>query len=198
MLSDGFLSRDFLPGVAKFVRSQHWVEYCPDSWHCQIVLTSLNITYEIKGFDQAVWKLNNVRQTLMWKAIGGEIVDMTHENMGADGGPRPAPWSALSPNYAKRVTPPVPTLLRTGRLKNSIGHGPAGQNGTVVFSDCEYAAVHQFGSSSQLNLFSKARIPARPYFPIQSAGAETQLTPYALHRLSNVVAQELAKAFRGL
>ena len=83
---------------------------------------------------------------------------------GPNGVNRPATWPALSPAYAKRVKPPVPTLKRTiGRIPNSI-HATANESCGSVFTEEPLAMYHQFAMGHN---------KYRPFFQFDQLGQPT-------------------------
>ena len=129
-----------------------------------------------------------IRQGLL--AGGREFYDITRNNLGVSGVDRPHPWAPLSESYKRELrkkslgTPLVPTLLRTGTLRASIRIGDLTNNSISIWTDCPYAAEHQFGAPWK-------RLPARPYFPVIGAN---QLTPYAARRIEAAMTTALLNA----
>lgn len=128
-----------------------------------------------------------------------EFWNITRMNFGVSGVDRPIAWEQLSASYVKRLqrkslgTPLVPTLLRAGTLINSIRFGNITPTSGEVWTDCPYAAVHQFGGRAGKGAY----IPARPYFPVQSTtsyGTDAQLTHYAQGKIDAVISRAISKA----
>jgi len=123
-------------------------------------------------------------------AMGQKFMDITKLNMGESGIDRPRVWQALSKRYLQRMIrerqAPVPTLLRTGNLRDSMRSTVIG-DAAVVGSDCHYAGAHQFGNPG-------GNLPSRPYFPVlDNPGSGTaELTPYADREIVKVINQEIA------
>lgn len=122
-----------------------------------------------------VSSLNTQGQRTVTRAMAKAFWEITRANIGPNGVDRPKPWPPLSESYKKKLreksfgTPLIPTLLRAGTLLNSI-RIISESNYAIVFSDCPYAAAHQYG-------YGPKRLPARPYFPV--IGQTGNLTPYA-------------------
>lgn len=120
------------------------------------------------------------------EAMANAFYDVVMNNFGPFGLDRPD-WekSTLSPAYAKKVGRPIATLVLTGALKSAVQKGGSeGESVTVSVSNSSvpYATVHQLGS---------ARMPARPYFPIERNG---DVRPYTLDKVVEAAQQALWRA----
>jgi phage gpG-like protein len=85
-------------------------------------------------------------------------------NFGFTGRYRPSEWQKLSQPYAEKYHKGIrtPTLILTGRLKNSIKVKNEAE-GATVYTNVPYAADHQFG-------IERKNLPARPFFPVHPNG----------------------------
>ena len=125
-----------------------------------------------------------IDKTSINRAMALRYADMVLQTFGASGTGRPSEWPALSSAYAKRVSPPVPTLYRSGNLAHSIeaswdreaGHVRCGTGKIGVI-----AYAHQFGVPSR-------NLPARPFFPIQPNGQPTQAAQDAMQKTATEAA----------
>lgn len=120
--------------------------------------------------------------------MGRTFLEITRSNFGVNKPHRPNVWPALSERYKKQLrrksfgTPLVPTLLRKGTLMNSI-RIRVDNSSAIIWTDCPYAAVHQFGHGS---------IPVRGYFPVENGGVTGyRLTPYAEVQVLSAAEAEL-------
>ncbi len=131
-----------------------------------------SVTPELRSLESL---LTGVGKRELLRAAGAEFLQITRESFGANGTNRPAPWPPLSSAYQRRIKYfGPPKLIRTGVLMNSIRLRVDNSQYAEVFTNCPYAAVHQFGGR---------HIPARPYFPVIG----TELTPYAAERINRVL-----------
>ena len=129
---------------------------------------------------------------------GREFYEITRANFGVSGIARPHAWPALSKRYIRRLkekslgTPLIPTLLRNGTLRASIRIGQVMGYTILIWTDCEYAATHQWGDRDR-------NIPARPYFPVFGGKGDSpaRLTPYAESRIQRVISMRFEKAAGG-
>jgi len=121
------------------------------------------------------------------EAMGIAVVSLTKRAF-TDPGLRPSPWPA-------KLNGSAATLRDTGTLAKSPRLLSASQSGALVGSDRRYAAIHQLGGQTPARIirptagkkalkipgigFRKSvkhpgsKIPARPYFPFDSAGRPT-------------------------
>lgn len=121
-----------------------------------------------------------MRQTMA--EIGRVFANITKNNFGTSGIDRPKQWRALSVKYQERIMYfGPPKLVLTGQLRNSIQIGYVQSNSVTVESSIDYASVHQFGGGNN--------IPARPYFPVNSATSygPHELTPYAAGEVRKIL-----------
>jgi phage gpG-like protein len=109
-------------------------------------------------------------------AMAEKFFEITRENFGNDGIDRPIEWPALSPKYAKRVGREHATLFVSGELEASLTWQSTPEY-AEVFTDSEYAEVHQFGGGNH--------IPARPFMPLKNASAveDAELTDFAAEQV---------------
>jgi len=151
-----------------------------------ITVTRNDLSRILGKFGSAQWQRDLMHD------VTYEFWNITRMNFGINGIDRPSPWPPLSEKYQKQLrrksfgTPLVPTLLRTGTLLNSIRVGQITATEGHVWTDCPYAAVHQFGKQPQ---------PLRPFFPITSStseGGEATLTPYAQSRIDGIIERKVA------
>lgn len=141
------------------------------------------LTVNLRRPDLAWSKLIDGQTRRQLVAVAArEFVAMSQEVMGANKPNRPAPWPPLSPRYAKRVKPPIPTLLRSGKLRSSFSWMPMGNDFAEVRVDADYAAYHQTGTS---------RMPARPFLPLKPG--TTELTTYAHARIDAAIIRRLSE-----
>lgn len=101
-------------------------------------------------------------------AVATALYEQNRLNFPRQRDPWGNPWKPLSPATLKqrrqgRSSRAGAQILRdTGRLMNSLGVSPQGENalfGTVV----DYADIHQFG---------QGRVPARPFLPLTLGGVK--------------------------
>ncbi len=106
-------------------------------------------------------------------AMAFPLADIVYNNFGYSGQDRPVAWPALSGKYAKEyhMGDITPTLQLTGALQSSIQIEQSNGEYTRVFTDNEYAAMHQWGIPGQLH--------ARPFFPLYGDENYSELTPFA-------------------
>ena len=135
---------------------------------------SLHVTsVDVKLIDKAA----------VHRAMAGRYLDIVQGTFGANGQNRPTVWSPLSPAYAKRVKPPVPTLFRKGTLFQSLRVTFSEAQGTV-WTDSPIAEFHQFGTS---------KMPARPFFPFYRDGSPTQ---FAVDEVTKAASSAIARKQR--
>ncbi len=129
-----------------------------------------------------------VEKRRLLRALGEKFLQMTKENFGATGKWRSQGWKPLTKNYQKRIRYyGPPKLVLRGTLKSSIRLA-VDSNRALVFTDSEYAAVHQWGGGNN--------IPPRPYFPVYGSGDNVRLTKRAEFELQNVLQSELNRMIR--
>jgi len=120
----------------------------------------------------------NIDRTPIHRAMANRYLQIVQNAIGEDGFGRPAPWAPLSPRYARRVNPPVPTLYRSGRMYRGIRILEVNSDhATVVSSGTPYSAVHQWGNPAK-------NLPARQFFPIQPNGEPTQRAVQEMTRVA--------------
>jgi phage gpG-like protein len=132
-------------------------------------------------------KLGAATRRKILVAMARRFREITVGTMGPEGTNRAANWGTLNKLYQKEVmrrafnNSPVPTLLRSGTLRRSIGIGEASSDSVTITAASPYASEHQLGEGK----------PYRPFFPITMGGT---LTQYAEHELLKVAEKELAQA----
>ena len=151
-----------------------------------VTVTRNDLSRILGKFGSAQWQRDLMHD------VTYEFWSITRMNFGTSGIDRPVSWPPLSEKYIKQLrrksfgTPLIPTLLRAGTLINSIRIGRITESEGHVWTDCPYAAVHQFGL---------AKMPWRPFFPITSStseGGEATLTPYAQGRIDAIIERKIA------
>lgn len=138
--------------------------------------------------DSIYEQFESVRQDVQG-AMGECFFEIVRSNFGKFGIDRPISWIPLTPDYAKRVGRDYATLFVSGALESAIqldNSEPDFCRVSVSDDDVPYATVHQFGGGNN--------VPARPYFPIDSAGYPT---PYAQGEVTNAAMSALAWALKG-
>lgn len=113
------------------------------------------------------------------EVAGADTVTLIDDSFQTQSSPDGAPWAPLSPTtialrQKRRGPGPVIPLQDTARLRRSItsNSGPRSFNfGTNV----PYAASHQLGAAIRVFSGKRARIPARPFMPVQKSGGRFQL-----------------------
>ena len=115
-------------------------------------------------------------------AMAWRFAEITHHNFGNDGEDRPALWPALTAKYAREFHQGVqtPKLILTGELQDSIKIDASHAEAATVFTQNEYATMHQFGDGP---------VPARPFFPIVGS----DFTPYTTAQCLESCATELQR-----
>lgn len=122
-----------------------------------------------------------IDRTGVHQAMAQRYKHIVLDTFGLVGRNRQVPWPPLSTDYAKRVNPPLPTLMREQkRIYNSIAASWDAQAGHVT-SDSEIGYYHQYG---------KGRNPWRPFFPFDLAGNPT---PYVRAEMERVVKEFFGK-----
>lgn len=122
-------------------------------------------------------------------AMGEAVLDVVHANFGETGFDRPASWAPLSPKYAKKVGRTFATLEVTGEMKSAVkldNSDPNHSSVSISKDDCPYALAHQFG-------YEANNLPARPYFPVDSAG---NLMPATMSLVKIAAEEAVAKSVR--
>lgn len=108
-------------------------------------------------------------------AMAETLQSIVQSNFGVgEGEDRPEPWQPLSQGYAKAAHggDTTPTEILSGDMKDSIQVETGNPEYARVFTNCEYAAIQQWGGGEW-------NTPARPFFPIvgdQNTGTLTQHT----------------------
>ena len=117
-------------------------------------------------------------------AMAGRFRELVLQNFGETGTDRPIEWEALrSEKYARKVGRDYATLYVEGKLMDSIEVDPYSPDAASVFTNCEYAAAHQWGDESR-------NLAARPFFPMSKDGF---VTPDAMNSVTEAAAQELER-----
>lgn len=120
--------------------------------------------------ESIVAGLHSIRQQVQG-AMGEKFFEVVRSNFGVVGVDRPLAWVPLSSEYARKVKRPFATLYVTGALESAVkfdNSSPLQATVSVSDGDVPYATVHQFGGGNN--------IPARPYFPVTTAGDVTEFT----------------------
>ena len=131
----------------------------------QISIPVTDLNQFASGLESAFDEL----KPIVHEAMGKRFYALVQGNFGIAGVDRPMTWAPLSPAYARKVGREIATLHLSGALRDAIMIGGfEGESVTVSVSDSSvpYATVHQTGS---------ARMPKRPYFPIDDNG---EVMPY--------------------
>ncbi len=129
-----------------------------------------------------------VEKRRLLRALGEKFLQMTKENFGATGKWRSQGWKPLTKNYQKRIRYyGPPKLVLRGTLKSGIRLS-VDNNAATIFSESDYAAIHQFGGGNN--------VPARPYFPTTGTPGNVRLTKRAEFELQNVLQSELNRMIR--
>jgi phage virion morphogenesis protein len=90
--------------------------------------------------------------------VNAAVLRINEEQRGPDG----TAWQELSPTYlAHRKRQDSPILVQEGHLRDSIT-AMATSDQVQVGSNLPYAAIHQFGGTSDMGP-KQAAIPARPF-----------------------------------
>lgn len=140
-------------------------------------------------------ELSGTGRRELLRVAGYEFWQITRENFGANKPNRPAPWPPLRPFTIKSYRDKyyganldIPTLERSGTLMNSIRLVVDNDQYAEVFTECDYATIHQFGGRNGNGAF----VPPRPYFPV----INDQLTPYANQRITAALERKLKAMIR--
>jgi len=91
--------------------------------------------------------------------LGNEMANIVRSNFGTSGNYRGNTWPRYSKSYAKKIGSSIPTLLRSGTLKNSIRVTGIDTDTVNIGTNVIYASAQNFGSL-------KMNIPSRLFFPI--------------------------------
>ena len=149
----------------------------------------MNFTFEVNtnGWegDSAFW--DNIK-VVAQDAMAIRLSDIVLQNFGTEGIDRPTEWPQLHPVYAAthHDGDRTPTLVLSGELRSSIDVELGKPEYASVFTNCPYAAAHQYGESENPD----QNLPARPFFPITEDG---ELTEYAQAQLVEAAEQALAR-----
>lgn len=149
----------------------------------------MNLTIKVKlsGSEREKLRarlLTEGQRNQILRDVGAKFKLFTLQNFGATGTDRPEEWAPLSPKYAKRVKRSYATLDLKGSLFRSFTVGQPDGTSITVSSNSPYAEAHQEGNE---------HLPARPFFPITSAG---ELTGHAQRVLETTAALSLQRLMR--
>ena len=129
-------------------------------------------------FEELESRVNHDGRRRLLHQLIGDVYDVTVLNFGPDGLARPEEWESLTQRYARERHggDQTPTLILTGELKAGFVVELSDSSATLT-NTIDYADLHQFGNSY-------AKLPARPFYPIDENG---NLTPYMEARLYAIV-----------
>lgn len=124
-------------------------------------------------------------------AMAIPVADICYNNFGYDGQDRPHAWQPLSPSYAHEfhAGDQTPTLELTGALKSSIRISASNGEYASVYTDNEYASMHQWGIPGKLH--------SRPFFPLVGDESNSELTPFAQSEAIAAASAELGRILSG-
>lgn len=124
-------------------------------------------------------------------AMAIPIADICYNNFGYDGQDRPLPWHSLGSKYAIEFHggDTTPTLELSGDLKASIAIDPSNGEYARVYTDNDYASLHQWGVEGKLY--------ARPFFPLVGDESSAELTPFAQSEAVSAANAELERILSG-
>ncbi|NNG44982.1 phage virion morphogenesis protein [Pseudoalteromonas sp. NEC-BIFX-2020_002] len=111
------------------------------------------LTQLVKNLDNLAPALGNVGEHLM----------LTHrDHFDEQRSPDGDPWQALSPDYAKSKKKNKDKILRLNDILRDTFAYNVGDESLEFGTNMEYAAIHQFGGTSDM-IPRLAVIPARPF-----------------------------------
>lgn len=117
---------------------------------------------------------------------GQDVVRMTRSNFGSSGRFRGNKWPPYSRAYSKKVGSRIPTLFRSGKLRDSIKLGAPRGNWIEISTNVKYAAAQMLGNPRQ-------NLPSRNFFPMERMGANRWRPVYSAEREMIV---SITKSFR--
>jgi phage gpG-like protein len=138
----------------------------------------MTVTIQVGSLDalgSALMELANGLRVPVQDAMAETLQSIVQSNFGVgEGEDRPEPWQPLSQGYAKAAHggDTTPTEILSGDMKDSIQVETGNPEYARVFTNCEYAAIQQWGGGEW-------NTPARPFFPIigdRNTGTLTQHT----------------------
>lgn len=131
-----------------------------------------------QGLNALQQKTTNLKPIL--SKIGTRLLEITEASFEDEKAADGKPWVELSPSYLnyKKKSGKTKKLVRKGILIGSI-EDLVTQDTLIIGTNIEYAPIHQFGGIAGLN--HSAKIPARPFLPIDKDG----------HMYQNVVSEIL-------
>lgn len=156
------------------------------SFHCRVRKLNDSVTPSIRRLSYA-FGANGRRQVL--SQVGNEMVSMGKSTFGLNSTYRGNTWSRYSPAYARRVGSSIPTLYRTGKLKNSIKRDNPQVNTITVSANTPYAAAQFYGSSNG--------IPSRRFMPLTGVGNTMRLTLRADREITMLIGREFMRMVGG-
>lgn len=152
---------------------------------------SLTISKSYNLEDGNTFLITDSDMTRIQNAMAIPIADICVNNFGYEGQDRPTPWHALGGRYALEFHggDTTPTLELSGDLKSSIAIQPSNGEYSRVYTDNEYASLHQWGVQGKLY--------ARPFFPLVGDESNSELTPFAQSEATAAAASELERILSG-
>jgi len=155
----------------------------------RITLLEDTLSKELKGIMKA-FGTEGRDKTL--SAVGSRFLEMGQSTFGAGRSWwRGNKWEPYSKGYAKYVGSSTPTLLRTGRLRNSLKMSPPRGGTVTIYSNLKYAGEQFIGNK-------KTGRPGRYYFPVESKGAALWRLNYKAEKvLVELMGRTFMKLSRG-
>ncbi|WP_257325611.1 phage virion morphogenesis protein [Pseudoalteromonas rhizosphaerae] len=116
------------------------------------------LTQLVKNLDNLAPALGNVGEHLM----------LTHrDHFDEQRSPDGDPWQSLSPDYAKSKKKNKDKILRLNDILRDTFAYNVGDESLEFGTNMEYAAMHQFGGTSDM-IPRLAAIPARPFLGLSA------------------------------
>ncbi len=147
---------------------------------------TFELTSNLPDFERGIFEtFDDAMHVRVQDAMANRFATLVHENFGAGGTSRPTEWMPLTSRYAlsHHDGDRTPTLQLSGDLQNSIQIFEGSPDHSAVFTDNEYAALHQWGDAS-------TNLPARPFFPMTREG----LSEYAVEQVTEAAITEFERA----
>jgi len=123
----------------------------------RLKVTHNSLSGQIEGMIRA---LGSTGRRKIFVDAGRQFLKMTQSNFGTTGPYRGNKWKSYSKSYAKKVGSSVATLLRTGKLRDSIQMKNPRGNYVEVSTDNPYARAQLLG-------YPPRNLPSRIYFPME-------------------------------
>lgn len=119
------------------------------------------------------------------------LADIVFNNFGYSGQDRPVQWPPLGGKYALEFHAGdiTPTLQLSGALQESIKIEPSNGEYARVYTDNDYAELHQWGVPGKLH--------ARPFFPLYGDENMSELTPFSELEVMNAANAEVERIISG-